>query len=128
MARLLLAPTRIYVRAILALLESTPIHAMAHITGGGLLENIPRVIPEGFRAHIKRSAWPQPAVFSWLQQQGNIADKEMLRTFNCGIGMVLCVDPRYEKSCLAHFEKYAIDAWTIGQITEHAQGGIDFQT
>ena len=89
----LLAPTRIYVKSLLALLKEVDVHAFAHITGGGLTENIPRVLPDGTAAHIDTSRWPRPAVFSWLQEQGRIAEDEMLRTFNCGIGMVVCVSP-----------------------------------
>jgi phosphoribosylformylglycinamidine cyclo-ligase len=87
----LLAPTRIYVKSLLTLLQEIEVHAFAHITGGGITENIPRVLPEGSAAHIDTSRWERPAVFSWLQEQGNIAEDEMLRTFNCGIGMVVCI-------------------------------------
>ncbi|MFC3853408.1 phosphoribosylformylglycinamidine cyclo-ligase [Salinispirillum marinum] len=87
----LMAPTRIYVKPLLAVLKEHPIHAMSHITGGGFLENIPRVMPEDTKAVIHTDAWQRPAVFDWLQQEGNITDTEMYRTFNCGIGMVLVV-------------------------------------
>ncbi len=87
----LLAPTRIYVKALLALLADTEVHALAHITGGGLTENLPRVLPPHSGAEITRDSWTLPAVFEWLQTAGNIEDAEMLRTFNCGIGMVVCV-------------------------------------
>ncbi len=89
----LLAPTRIYVKSLLALLKEVDVHALAHITGGGLTENIPRVLPDGTAARIDTSRWPRPAVFAWLQEQGRIAEDEMLRTFNCGIGMAVCVSP-----------------------------------
>ena len=89
----LLAPTRIYVKSLLALLKEVDVHAFAHITGGGLTENLPRVLPRGTVAHIHTDRWPRPAVFTWLQEQGRIAEDEMLRTFNCGIGMVVCVSP-----------------------------------
>jgi len=88
----LLAPTRIYVKPLLALMEDHPIDGLAHITGGGLSENIIRVIPAGLGLELDLSAWKMPAVFQWLQSRGNIGEKEMLRTFNCGIGMVLIVD------------------------------------
>ena len=86
----LLEPTRIYVAPLLAALRETPglVHALAHVTGGGLYDNVPRMLPEGCRARIDARAWPRPAVFPWLQEHGNVADDEMLRTFNCGIGMV----------------------------------------
>ncbi|RMG33695.1 MAG: phosphoribosylformylglycinamidine cyclo-ligase [Gammaproteobacteria bacterium] len=87
----LLAPTRIYVKPLLGLLEVVDVHALAHITGGGLTENLPRVLPAGSEAVIDLNAWQLPAVFEWLQTQGNIAQDEMLRTFNCGIGMVVCL-------------------------------------
>ena len=87
----LLAPTRIYVKSLLALAGEVPIRALAHITGGGLLENVPRVMPEGCEAVIDLAAWERPPVFRWLQEQGGVAEIEMLRTFNCGIGMVVCV-------------------------------------
>jgi len=91
----LLAPTRIYAKSVLAALASNTVHGMAHITGGGLLENLPRMFPDtgaepALAALINRDAWTWPALFSWLQQAGNVAEEEMLRTFNCGIGFVLC--------------------------------------
>ena len=89
----LLAPTRIYVKSLLALLKEVDVHVFAHITGGGLTENIPRVLPGGTAARIDTSQWQRPAVFGWLQDQGRIAEDEMLRTFNCGIGMVVCISP-----------------------------------
>ncbi len=94
LADILLKPTRIYVKALLALHASLAIHAMAHITGGGLPGNVPRVIPAGLRAVIDRSSWQWPPVFSWLQQGGDIAEDEMYSTFNCGIGMVVIVAPQ----------------------------------
>ncbi|VAV88370.1 Phosphoribosylformylglycinamidine cyclo-ligase [hydrothermal vent metagenome] len=87
----LIAPTRIYVKSLLPLMQSGQIKALAHITGGGLLENIPRVLPDGLHAHIDARAWEQPRLMAFLQAQGNIEPKEMARTFNCGIGMVLAV-------------------------------------
>jgi phosphoribosylformylglycinamidine cyclo-ligase len=87
----LLEPTRIYVKPLLALMRSLPVKGLAHITGGGLVENLPRVLPDGTKAQIERSAWPMPPLFRWLQEQGNVADDEMLRVFNCGIGMALVV-------------------------------------
>ncbi len=89
----LMAPTRIYVKALLPLVRSGLINAMAHITGGGLLENIPRVLPEGLHAHVNADAWEQSRLMAFLQAQGNIEPEEMARTFNCGIGMVIAVTP-----------------------------------
>ena len=85
----LLEPTRIYVKPVLKLLESVPVKGLAHITGGGLIENVPRVLPEKTKAVIKKASWPRPEVFRWLQREGNVAEEEMQRVFNCGIGMVL---------------------------------------
>src|SRR5688572_1082294 len=87
----LLEPTRIYVKPVLKLLEQVPVKGLAHITGGGVVGNVPRVLPNNLVAKIEKSAWPRPAVFQWLQQAGNVAEDEMWRTFNCGIGMVLFV-------------------------------------
>jgi phosphoribosylformylglycinamidine cyclo-ligase len=89
----LLAPTRIYVRPALAAIRAGGVHALAHVTGGGLLENLPRVLPDGLGAEIDGAAWARPAVFRWLAETGGIAEAEMLRTFNCGIGMVAVVAP-----------------------------------
>src|SRR5690606_831832 len=96
LADALMAPTRLYVKPVLELLQGAQgdaIHGMAHITGGGLTENIIRVVPEGLGIDVDASAWPLPPVFQWLQREGNVADQEMWRTFNCGIGFVLVVDP-----------------------------------
>jgi phosphoribosylformylglycinamidine cyclo-ligase len=87
----LLEPTRIYVKPVLSLLERVPVKAMAHITGGGLLGNVPRVLPPGSKAVIEKAAWPRPELFRWLQREGGVAEDEMHRVFNCGIGMVLVV-------------------------------------
>ncbi len=91
LADALMAPTRIYVKPLLALMQAVPVKGMAHITGGGLVENVPRVLPEGLQARLERAAWPRPAVFDWLQAKGGIADAEMHRVFNCGIGMIVIV-------------------------------------
>ena len=93
LADALIAPTRIYVKPVLKLLAEVPVKGLAHITGGGLVENVPRVLPEGVRARLDQSAWPLPPLFRWLQAQGNVADTEMHRVFNCGIGMVVVVTP-----------------------------------
>jgi phosphoribosylformylglycinamidine cyclo-ligase len=91
MADALLEPTRIYVKPVLALMSALPVKALAHITGGGLPGNVPRVLPEGVVAEIDGASWPRPPLFGWLQTAGRVADDEMYRTFNCGIGMVLVV-------------------------------------
>jgi phosphoribosylformylglycinamidine cyclo-ligase len=92
LGEVLLEPTRIYVKSLLALMKEMPVKGLAHITGGGLLENVPRILREDLCAVINKSAWDMPPVFQWLMEQGNVAEREMHRTFNCGIGMVLVVD------------------------------------
>src|SRR5690606_37080917 len=87
-----MAPTRIYVKPVLQLLEALPVKGLAHVTGGGLTGNVPRVLPRGTRAVLRRSSWPRPALFDWLQREGGIAEDEMHRVFNCGIGMVVIVE------------------------------------
>ncbi len=112
----LLEPTRIYVKPLLALLERVDVHALAHITGGGLLENIPRVLPEGCCAVIDSGSWQQPPIFDWLQRRGNIAGEEMSRTFNCGVGMVVCVAPGDAPAALASLQQAGETVWQIGEI------------
>jgi len=116
----LLAPTRIYVKPLLELLKSQPVHALAHITGGGLTENLPRVMPEGSMARIDASGWRRPAVFDWLQEQGGISDEEMWRTFNCGIGMVVVVPESAVEASRELMNHHGIDCWEIGHIEECA--------
>lgn len=123
LGEVLLTPTRIYVKPILRLLQEVPIKAMAHITGGGLLENIPRVLPENTTAVLIKKKWPQPAIFEWLKSKGNVSDKEMYRTFNCGIGMVLCVAPEYATPALKCLHQLGESAWIIGSITRREAGG-----
>jgi phosphoribosylformylglycinamidine cyclo-ligase len=121
LADALMAPTRIYVELVLPLLEARRLHALAHITGGGLTENIPRVLPDGCAAYIDPRAWPRPQVFTWIQQQGCIDESEMRRTFNCGIGMIAIVDHRECGAVIRHCEAVDIPAWKIGRI-EQTQG------
>jgi phosphoribosylformylglycinamidine cyclo-ligase len=112
----LIAPTRVYVKPLLALMREIDVHAMAHITGGGLTENLPRVLPKGTRAIVNLDSWRRPQVFRWLQAKGAISDSEMLRTFNCGVGMVVCVpavDAQRTCDLLAHAGERA---WPIGHI------------
>jgi len=112
----LLAPTRIYVRAVRKLLTRVPVHAIAHITGGGIPENLPRVLPTGTCAEVEADAWPRPAIFDWLQTQGRIAPDEMLRTFNCGIGMVLCVPESDREQAIDLLAAAGETAWLIGRV------------
>ncbi len=114
----LLMPTRIYVKSVLELIKSLPVHAISHITGGGLLENIPRVLPENTCAVIDTQSWAMPTVFNWLQQQGNVNATEMYRTFNCGVGMVICVSAENQQQALDLLNANGENAWVIGQIQE----------
>jgi phosphoribosylformylglycinamidine cyclo-ligase len=113
----LLAPTRIYVKAVLSLLKTAQIDGLAHITGGGLTENIVRILPEGLGIEIDTRAWSRPAVFAWLQEQGGITDSEMLRTFNCGIGMVMIVPPAEAVSLASKTSELGIECFDIGTVT-----------
>lgn len=112
----LLAPTRIYVKAIHSILETFDIHAMAHITGGGLLENIPRVLPDNAQAFVDTSSWQLPEVFQWLQDNGNVEINEMYRTFNCGVGMVLIVDKDEASAIITMLNQNGENAWQLGNI------------
>jgi phosphoribosylformylglycinamidine cyclo-ligase len=113
----LLAPTRIYVKSVRALLDHVPVHAMAHVTGGGFLENLPRMFARsGLAAIVDPDAWQRPAVFAWLQQAGNIDEREMLRTFNCGIGFVVCVPAAAAQDALALLAEHGEQATVIGTI------------
>jgi phosphoribosylformylglycinamidine cyclo-ligase len=112
----LLAPTRIYVKSLLQLLEKVEVHALAHITGGGLTENLPRVLPNHSCAEIERDSWPLPAVFGWLQEAGRIEDAEMLRTFNCGIGMVVCVPAGAAGQATALLQDQGETVYRLGRI------------
>lgn len=117
----LMTPTRIYVKSLLTLIKTCDVRAMAHITGGGLPENLPRVLPENTRAVLDTNSWQWPAVFSWLQQAGNVATDEMYRTFNCGVGMVVCVPAEQQEAALACLAEQGENAWLLGQI-EAAEG------
>jgi len=116
----LLAPTRIYVKSLLELNNKLGIHALSHITGGGLLENIPRVLPEDKKAVIAADSWQRPAVFDWLQEQGNVEDKEMYRTFNNGIGMVVVVAAEDADTALSLLHGLGEEANLIGQIEDRS--------
>ena len=120
LGEMLLTPTRIYVKPVLRLLEQVPVHALAHITGGGLPGNVPRVLPTGTRAVIDAHSWKRPAVFDWLQDGGNVTNEEMYRTFNCGIGMVIAVDPKDAESTVRVLSQAGETAFPIGHIEAHA--------
>lgn len=112
----LLEPTKIYVKPILAVLEQLDVHALAHITGGGITENLPRVLPEACGALIDRATWKQAACFDWLQKMGQVDELEMLKTFNCGIGMILIVAPDDAQNCLDLFAQLGEQAQIIGKV------------
>jgi phosphoribosylformylglycinamidine cyclo-ligase len=121
---LLLAPTRIYVKSLLALQAELPVHGCAHITGGGLLDNIPRVVPDGLEVRLNRRAWTRPPVFDWLQATGNIDETEMHRTFNCGIGMTVCVPPDGADRALARLAALGETAMVIGEVRAGTRGVV----
>lgn len=116
----LLEPTRIYVKSVLKLLEQVKVNAISHITGGGFWENIPRVLPSGTKAVIDGSSWQWPAVFNWLQEQGNITTHEMYRTFNCGVGLVIALPQEQADKALEILRDCGENAWKIGQIANAA--------
>lgn len=122
----LLAPTKIYVKPVLELLDNINIHAIAHITGGGLTENIPRVLPEGLGVTVDMNSWQQPPVFEWLASNGNISSKEMLLTFNCGIGMVLIV-PQAEAAKIDDILKpHDINSMVIGEVVKDPDSSVSY--
>lgn len=129
LADCILAPTRIYVKPLLALLQKVKVKGMAHITGGGLLENIPRILPPDVVAVLDRGAWEMPTLFGWLQETGNVAHQEMYRTFNCGIGMAIVLSAAEVPEALGHFKTAGEQAWVIGSILprqgDEAQTRVD---
>ena len=125
LADALMAPTRLYVKPVLELLRGAhgaAIHAMAHVTGGGLTENIIRVVPDGLGLHVDASSWELPPVFRWLQREGNVADAEMWRTFNCGIGFVLIVEPQAAAAIAGELDRLQLDHWRIGDVVAAGDG------
>jgi phosphoribosylformylglycinamidine cyclo-ligase len=118
----LLEPTRIYVKPMLALMRQLPVKGMAHITGGGLVENVPRVLPDSVKATIVRSSWPMPDLFRWLQREGGVAEAEMLRVFNCGIGMAVVVAAEHADAALRALSGAGEAAYRIGRIEPRTAG------
>ena len=122
LAQAVLAPTRIYVRPMLALIAAGRVKGIAHITGGGLVENVPRILPDRCQAVLHRESWPQPPLFGWLQRHGGIDAAEMHRVFNCGVGMVVVVEAAEVDTALAQLRAQGETAWKIGDIVERAPG------
>jgi phosphoribosylformylglycinamidine cyclo-ligase len=122
----LLAPTRIYVKPLLALIDTHPrmVKGMAHITGGGLTENIPRVLPAEAAAFIDANSWEAPPVFAWLQQHGQIDDQEMARTFNCGIGMVVILAQEHAATAMRFLQDAGETVYRVGEIRERQPGAM----
>ena len=120
----LLEPTRIYVKSMLALTRAVGVRSFAHITGGGLLENIPRALPKGLEAVLERDHWPRDPLFDWLQHTGNITDTEMHRTFNCGVGMIVIVPPESAAESLAVLQSLGETAWVIGSVRSGPNGAL----
>ncbi|MDX1706646.1 phosphoribosylformylglycinamidine cyclo-ligase [Pseudidiomarina sp.] len=118
LAERLLTPTRIYVKSVLAMLEQVDAHAISHITGGGFWENIPRVLPDNAKAVIDDSSWEWPVIFNWLQQQGNVTTREMYRTFNCGVGLIIAVSGDQAEKAVELLRAQGEDAWVIGEVAE----------
>ena len=118
----LMEPTQIYNRPLLELQAAVDIHAMAHITGGGILENLPRVLPKGCGAAVERSSWQLPPVFDWLQRAGRIEDNELFRTFNCGVGMILAVPAEQLDGALSTLANLELQAWRVGEIRGDLSG------
>lgn len=128
LADVVMTPTRIYVKSMLALIKALPVHALAHITGGGLPGNLPRVLPEGCDAIVNESSWTWPPLFQWLQQQGNVERFEMYRTFNCGVGMVVVVPADQADAAIAQLQSTGETAWKLGEIvpSTHSEPTVVF--
>ncbi len=113
-----MAPTEIYVKPLLKLISEMDVKGMAHITGGGLVDNVPRVLPENTQAVLHRDSWQMPELFRWLQMKGGVADAEMVRVFNCGIGMVVIVSPKQADTAIKSLAAEGLKAWTVGEVVE----------
>ena len=120
----LMAPTRIYVKPLLRLIAELPVHGLAHITGGGLLENIPRVLPDGLEVILERKSWPRQAVFDWLQRQGQVAEEEMYRVFNCGVGMTVHVAAANADRAVRILRETGQEAFVIGEVRAGKRGVV----
>ncbi|MBU3592560.1 phosphoribosylformylglycinamidine cyclo-ligase [Polynucleobacter sp. 71A-WALBACH] len=117
-----MAPTQIYVKPLLKLINEINVKGMAHITGGGLVDNVPRVLPENTQAVLHRDSWQMPELFRWLQMKGGVADAEMVRVFNCGIGMVVIVSADQADVAIQSLKAEGLHAWTVGEVVERPAG------
>ena len=117
-----MAPTEIYVKPLLKLISEINVKGMAHITGGGLVDNVPRVLPENAQAVLHRDSWQMPELFRWLQMKGGVADAEMVRVFNCGIGMVVIVSPDQADAAIKSLTAQGLKAWVVGEVVERPNG------
>ena len=122
----LMQPTRIYVKNMLKLISEVNVHAIAHITGGGLTENLPRVLPDSLSAQIDLSSWQMPELFDWLARKGGIEQSEMLKTFNCGIGMVIVVSAKDQQQALSQLKASGEEAFVIGAITARDGAAVTY--
>jgi phosphoribosylformylglycinamidine cyclo-ligase len=120
----LLSPTRIYVKPLLALLRAMPVHGLAHITGGGLTDNIPRALPEGLEALLERRRWPRDPVFDWLQHIARVDSAEMYRTFNCGLGMVVVLPAQQAAAAVEFLNARGERAQVVGEVRAGTRGVI----
>jgi phosphoribosylformylglycinamidine cyclo-ligase len=120
LADALMEPTRIYVKPVLKLAAAVPLKGLAHITGGGLVGNVPRILPKGTKAVLDRKKWPRAEIFRWLQQTGNVAEEEMFRVFNCGIGMVIVLAPDKAETAAMLLKREGELAYEIGKIAASA--------
>jgi len=118
-----MAPTQIYVKPLLKLISEMNVKGMAHITGGGLVDNVPRVLPENTQAVLHRDSWQMPDLFRWLQMKGGVADAEMVRVFNCGIGMVVIVSTDQADAAILSLKTEGLNAWVVGEVVERPTGG-----
>jgi len=126
LAEQLMTPTRVYVKSCLAAIKTGGVNALAHITGGGITENTPRILPKGFAAEINLTSWELPEILKWLQEQGNISQTEMLKTFNCGIGMIVIVENSQADAVKAVLEQAGEKVYNIGQIIERKTNAVEY--
>ncbi len=122
LADAIMTPTRIYAKSMLALMAALPVKGMAHITGGGVLDNVPRILGDDLTAVLRKDAWPRPKLFDWLQQEGNVAENEMHRVFNCGIGMAVVVAPEHETAAATLLRQAGETVFAIGHIEARQSG------